>query len=322
VNERLKISSLLVAAAAVFIILGTVELPSYNQLWREIANSGHLFLFGAFALIVLEISWSTLRRRVPERIFHYLFAFVTAGISGLIVELIQLFGARDADPWDLTLDVIGAVAFLAIRLTVDRDLSARITELVNSSRYRIRIAAVLLVLVFLTPVYLAAGTLIYRTEIFPFLCRFDTYWDTRMLLVDDAQVNLVPRPEGWPGPDHSPVGKLTFLPAWYSDFLLKEPYPDWSGYQSLSMQFYNAQRAQLRVSIRIHDWWHNDEYGDRFNRTLLLRPGYNWILIPLEDVRSAPENRDMDMTRIAAVQLFTSRLLDTAVVYVDDFRLM
>ena len=87
------------------------------------------------------------------------------------------------------------------------------------------------------------------------------------------------------------------------------------------MHLYNDRPTELRITIRIHDWWHDDEYVDRFNRTLVLRPGDNWVIIDLPDVRTAPAGREMDMERIAALYLFTTKLTDTAVVYIDDIQL-
>jgi hypothetical protein len=143
----------------------------------------------------------------------------------------------------------------------------------------------------------------------------------RLVISADAEFERVQTPEQWTERSSSHVGKISFLPAWYSNFVLFEAYPDWRAYNSLSLHLYNDQPRELRVTLRIHDWWHNDEYVDRFNRTLVLRPGDNWVIVELADVRAAPAGREMDMERISALYLFTTKLVDTAIVYIDDIQL-
>ena len=47
---------LAVAALGIPIILTNIELPGDNYLWRVIANTGHIPLFGMFSLVMLLLS--------------------------------------------------------------------------------------------------------------------------------------------------------------------------------------------------------------------------------------------------------------------------
>jgi len=64
----------------------------------------------------------------------------------------------------------------------------------------------------------------------------------------------------------------------------------------------------MNLVIRIHDAQHNHQFGDRFNRRLLIHPGPNRIVIPIQEVREGPDEREMDMTRVRNIMLFAYQL--------------
>jgi hypothetical protein len=79
--------------------------------------------------------------------------------------------------------------------------------------------------------------------------------------------------------------------------------------------------APLPLVLRVHDASHDQRYADRFNRLLLIHPGVNRIVIPLDDVRRAPDRREMDMTRIRGIMLFAYRLAEPTHVFIGPIRL-
>ena len=84
---------------------------------------------------------------------------------------------------------------------------------------------------------------------------------------------------------------------------------------------FSESAAPLDLVLRIHDIHHDNEYGDRFNRVLVIRPGPNRISIPLAEVRSAPRGRPMDMTHIRNITLFAARPSEAFAVYIDGIEL-
>ena len=64
------------------------------------------------------------------------------------------------------------------------------------------------------------------------------------------------------------------------------------------------------------------DYEDRFNRTLVVCGGWNDIEISLADVMNAPQDRKMDMHRVQNIGIFSVRLPQERVIYLDYLRLM
>jgi hypothetical protein len=61
------------------------------------------------------------------------------------------------------------------------------------------------------------------------------------------------------------------------------------------------------VTVRVHDRLHNLAHDDRYNRTFELPARSSQTLrIPLEEIRLAPQGRQMDMTAIRGIIVFQS----------------
>lgn len=101
---------------------------------------------------------------------------------------------------------------------------------------------------------------------------------------------------------------------------------DWSKYNELRFDVYNPQGEELQITVRIHDADHQLaetpwRFEDRFNRRLLLEPGWNHFRISLREVEQAPEGRQMDLGLIKELRLFAAGLEEPKVIYADNFRL-
>lgn len=100
---------------------------------------------------------------------------------------------------------------------------------------------------------------------------------------------------------------------------------DWSQYRALQFQIYNPQPEPFSFYFRIHDqlhWGNNSRYSDRFNTSLVARPGWTQMEIPLSEVVEAPKGRKMDLTKIAGVILFVDRLEQSRTFYLDEVKLI
>ena len=86
---------------------------------------------------------------------------------------------------------------------------------------------------------------------------------------------------------------------------LYEPAPDWSGFKTLVLDVQNPARESLKLGVRVHDFKHKFQYGDRYNGHFDLAAGERRTLrISLEEIRHAPRTRLMDMRRISDITLF------------------
>ncbi len=282
--------------------------------WSALLDAGHAPLSGLIALAVLQIS-ATIRPELEDRrARRYGLAFALAIIVGALIEASQLPGPRDADEWDLVRDVLGAAAFLLFRLAGD----------VRTSPVR-SVASPLLASGLLTLAFwhLGALTVAYleRNATFPRLCDFEHGWERRFAVPSDADLDVVAAPDGWGHDPDDRVGRLTLRPATYPGLQVVAPYPDWRGYRRLEWEMYSDEEREITLELRIHDAAHTQEYEDRYNRTLTVRPGRNRFSIPLDEVRRAPRGRHMDMAAIANLAIFAHRPEDPITVYLDALRL-
>jgi hypothetical protein len=62
--------------------------------------------------------------------------------------------------------------------------------------------------------------------------------------------------------------------------------------------------------------------NDRFNKSFLLKKGWNSVRIDLEKVANAPRTRKMDMNDVCGLGIFSVRLSQPRVIYLDNVRLL
>jgi hypothetical protein len=79
--------------------------------------------------------------------------------------------------------------------------------------------------------------------------------------------------------------------------------------------------SPITLTIRVHDADHDQRYADRFNRRLVVSPGLNRFVIPVEDIVNAPDRRRMDLRRIRGIVLFAYELDRATHVYLGPLRL-
>jgi hypothetical protein len=89
------------------------------------------------------------------------------------------------------------------------------------------------------------------------------------------------------------------------------------------IRFYNPSSEPLNLNVRIHDRAHETNYlfRDRFNLSIQLQPGWTDLEIPLNDVKNAPRDREMNMRQISNLMVFTSRLTSEITLYIDNIYL-
>lgn len=320
-KDLFLIALLLVCALGLLLFLELAQFPQRTFLWRAIFNAGHAPLFGVLSLIMLALSRLISGLRIAKEHFHYLLAFMTAVIIGAVSEYIQVFGERDADPLDLLRNVIGAASFLAIYASYDSGLAAATDKMTHKMRISFRLFGIVLLLAVFMPVFLWSAAYLHRSSNLPQICGFESGWEMMFLETESAELELTAPPEGWPGDAGDRVAKLTFGIDEYADFIISEPYPDWSRYKNLIFEVYSELDSIISLNIRIEDAQHDQTYADRFNRQIAVQPGYNRIIISLAEVRDAPASREMNMKAVRSFSLFAYRPSNSFTVYLDNFSL-
>ncbi len=119
--------------------------------------------------------------------------------------------------------------------------------------------------------------------------------------------------------------RLSLTTATYSGIYFKYFPHDWRGFVSLRLSLYNNDILPLSVTVRVHDRKHEQgqqRYEDRFNRTFVLKHGWNNIKINISDIQNSPRNRKMDLSEIRGLGIFVIRQSEKKVVFLDDVRLV
>jgi hypothetical protein len=311
--------SLLVAAAALA-TLEFVRLPQHTYLWREIQNTGHVPLFGVISLAMLALSVELLRNVVKKRFVHYVIAAGVTFCIGLITELAQIIGPRDADFWDQVRNTVGIVIFLGAYLIFDRKMREPLQGLGRRTIPLIMGVVAVLIVVVLVPVTLWVDAYAFRNEQFPVICNFSSRRELKFIRTHHATVRRISAPRGWSTANGGDVGEVTFKPpVEYPGFIIDDPFEDWSGYSALTFDTYSELDTVITLHMTIEDNVHNQMYSDRFNYSFKVAPGPNRITVPLDIVREAPAGRSMDMSRIANINIFAYRPTVPFVVYFDRF---
>jgi hypothetical protein len=325
-DDSLRVSPLaqVVLAAAAIALLSTLVLaksPENTRLWVEIFNAGHAPLFGVVAVIALILSANWLGTQFNHHFDHYVSSLFICAVLGVVTEVIQGQIGRDADPYDVLRDVVGAGSFLLLAGTIDPAYKSRAIISRMLSRYGLRLLAVLFLAGTSGSAIIWGAAYVERDVRFPVICDYGSYLSSLFLAPEYASIDAVNPPPGWTGPPGYKVCKITFDMSTYPGLTINEPYPDWTGYSRLSFDVYSALKASAELSIRVHDIRHNWELTDRFTRTVRIAPGMNRISIPLADIQNAPVGRQMDMKAIRQIIIFAASPPEPFSLYLGPLRL-
>ena len=322
VPKRQHTPALATSIALTIVVAATFgQLPGDSLLWRELQNTGHTLLFGALALALLYI----LRERLPGARTRPFSAYPLAAIAslaiGIGVEFVQLLIHRDSSFPDVVRDLAGILAALGIHAGID----PKLTSLWRRRRAGLRTGTVIvagcLFLASLVPLGRLGIACLQRDAAFPVIIDFRAAWAGPFLQLTHASLTRVPAAQRRVSESGQQVARLVLQPAQYPGIAVIEPSPDWSAYAYLGFTLYSDEPHPFDLVLRIHDRSHNQEYSDRFNQELRIRPGKNVFRIPLATIREAPAGRTMDLRRIAGVMLFAVDIKTPVACYLDTLRL-
>lgn len=286
----------LLGAALVSVILIVIfgDLPGHWLFVGELQNGAHVPAFALIAtLLAIALRHAPgLLQRAPQS--RYIATLVIVTAIGAAIEFIQGAFHRDMSLDDVFHDFLGGVIGLGFLH------GARFEPASRTFRNASICAAVLAVLIAVFPVVRSAAAYLHRNQQFPTLVSFDSPLD-RYFLFDCARRENLSRLQG--------SQLLVQLDSSCRKQIgIAEPYPDWTGYSHLNIDIANTTDQAIRLTIRIEDARHDQEFSDRFNHgfTLEAHERKN-VVIALEDVRRAPATRPMDMHQIYWINIFASR---------------
>ena len=275
----------------------------------KILDLGHVPLFAVVAGMTLwaldRENWLHADKRT------HVHAFALSAAMALATEIIQHFTPeRSFQIGDIVKDVIGSAVFLQIAYQYKR-------ELPGWKRLAMSSTAAVLLLAASVPALVAYADELRARHDFPLLGSFETCGEMERWQIEEGLFKRVRM--------HATQGEFSLEanlpPGLYPGITMDYPPRDWRGYNTLTFNAFLEDTGPLTLTVRINDLEHNEEIDDRYNRTFVLQPGRNHVIVNLSEVEHAPKGRLMDMEHISMICIFSYKLKKPRTVYFDNFRL-
>lgn len=296
------LSGLLVLIVIPFFFVGGPS-GSSSLLLNNVWNFGHIIFFALFMLLVQSFIPLTNWKK-------WVWVTIVTLLIGGMIEVVQHFVGRDSSMGDILHNVFGVWLGLFWGQKPTRVI------------WWFRLASTLLIVPALWMVFDSAVANLAMRNQFPLINSFESRYELQQVHRNNSGVKIQQNQLVHTHGSHAVHVSLNAQP--YAGVNLIGSYGDWGGYTALSMDLHNADREPLELTIRISDYPHDrgdNNFDDRFNRRVLLVQGWNQVQIDLNDVRSAPHERDMQMNLISGMTIFAAGLSHPREFYIDNIRL-
>ena len=154
---------------------------------------------------------------------------------------------------------------------------------------------------------------------------FEQPWYPHFYYEQSAELDVVVPPSGWPenAKHFDKVARIVLLnEGKYPGFVYREPHSNWSQYKSLELDLLYEASVPRDFVLRVHDMAHNRSPEDRFRKNVTLTPGFHTLRFELSDIKQTASGRELDLSRIAGLGLFTLAVEGKPVLYLGDIRLL
>lgn len=272
-----------------------------SELLRTLSDATHGPLFALTA--VGWLWWFRQFRPTVDSKHQYASAFFVAVLLGALGEIAQLLftTTRHAQLKDILVDACGALAGLCLLARSDKQLQLRTRH--RRAMMPLALSASMIVV---APIAWSSAFYLNRWVQAPELITFDSKFGYHFLSAGNAttMLALVP-PQFAAHPNEYALYVTPQLNNRWAGITLEEPVPDWRAYANLEIEIINPNSAPLELLLRIDDRNHNQEFTDRFNRTLTVGAKQRSVqIIALSDIEQAPATRQMALDEMARLVLF------------------
>ena len=250
----------------------------------------------------------------------YMNYVLAAGISmgiGLISEISQIPGPRDAQVKDLVVDAIGILGALGITASFDGRVRSVIKKPV---RWLMSAVACVALTIACAPTLWYSYALVQQQRAFPVLLSFEQAWETATFdQTADRRPDVVDAPADWPARGDK-VSRSTEDGRW-GIFLSLHPVQDWRGYSQLSfVAAANSSRFAMDIGVRELRPADQDK-ANRYYSNVWVKLEPQRFRITFEEIQSAMKNRPFDFSRVEAVVFSAASPGDKNELLLDDIRL-
>ncbi len=280
-----------------------VPVPGPSRAVGAIHDFAHAPIFGivCWALLAWFRAWHPPTLTTVAR--QYACAIAIAIVLGFATEVAQYVTGRDASWVDFGADTLGVIVFAGFFLLFDRRIA---TPLVLKTS--VAIMGVAALVWHTAPLVTTLRAYLERNTAFPVLfdgsgTRSNLFAETSFAEIADGRL-----PARFARQPNERALRIDFGEGTWPGLHLYEPVSDWRAYHTLVVDVTNPEAAPLELNLRVHDRAHNHEFADRFNRSFLIPAQTRTKLrVPLAEIRKAPRNRELDLSSIDALILFTRR---------------
>lgn len=272
-----------------------ISLPAYNLWWDEVFNSGHALLFLIFTCLLyqkLKIQYRQLKTSTL-----YVGVFILAVLTGALIEALQGLVNREPSVADLLANVYGVLAGLCFVSLFNNNERRRL-----SFRQVCFTSGLLLFLALgIAPLLQLSWHYVARDRAFPVVLNLDASWSSSFVQYSNSRLLDVPTQLA---STEDSLHLIQFDAGQYPGFALIEPVPDWSHYSRLRFNIVSKSKNEVEIVLRVHDKRHNQQLDDRYNKVLLIHPGFNTYVISLDKVMHGPMGRKLDLTQVSELRFF------------------
>ncbi len=273
-------------------------------------NFGHIVFFATAVFWMLILFGNFAKRNLGFQCFVVVLATT---IVGVVIEWLQYGVGRQVDSYDVFRNVVGGLLALLWFSPAANFSSRRWLYF-----FRGIVTTLVLSQLFVLSVILVDEWLVENNP--SVLSRFDSIYELSRWGRYDFSTALVEEPvvEG------EYAFRVDLTTDQFSGVALRYLYRDWRDYEVLQLSIFNPNESDLTLVIRVNDKLHrlgSQAYADRFNRSMQLSPGWNQVKIQIDDIKTAPDKREMNLAEIESIEIFSVALDRAKTVFIDSVRL-
>lgn len=312
-STRSKAIGLLAAISAATIAAHLFNPTNWPPLGIDILHALHGPGFSVLALIVLWFLQSQCRSLI-----NYLLAGAIAISIGVISEIAQIPGPRDAQFGDLLVDALGISGGLGVRAAFDKRARAAMGRW---TRLALPVAAGAALSVACFPALWYGYALLQQQRLFPSLLVFENAWERATLSQNyGGPPDFVAGPDEWPDPGSS----IAYAEEYGRSgiFLSLHPLPDWRGYARLSFTAASATASAFPMAFCILDAKPDKETRrNRFCKDIVLSSTVAEYSVEFSEIEKAMPLRPFDFSRVSSVAFSASNPGAGNALLIDNVRL-
>ena len=308
-NEKMTKLTLLAVVAGLLLTLH-FYFPPRSGLWaRTFFDALHVPVFGLIALGLYAIT-----PKHKSRAYRIALSLAITCVLGVLSEAAQISNSRDASFHDLIADWLGAAGFLTAVLALSPGFSISVVK-----RVALCVLATALLGWPLYPLAKVSAAYMARDSQFPTLVQFDSQIGDVLVRKQNVDVQIASQPD-----DGRKFALVTLGSRPWPGISFHDVCPDWQGYSTLAIDLAIGEEDPLQINVRVHDQAHkqyNNAYTDRYNGSFTLEPGRHSLQIPLVEIRKAPSDRQMDLSRMEEIIVFGRKANAGRTIRVYEIRL-